>query len=101
MRCSMRRVILRKDIAMARVIPPILRLIAILLSVSLLDASWSTPAKTTDPPSLAGQLLVSSPSIADPHFDHTVILLVQHDQKARSVSQSICRWRNARWQVFL
>lgn len=77
----MRCVIPRKDIALARMMPPILCLIAILLSVALFDASWSTPAKTTDRTSLAGQLLVSSPSIADPHFDHTVIFLVQHDQK--------------------
>ena len=61
--------------------PPILRLIAILLSVALLDTSWSTPAKTTDRSLLAGQLLVSSPTIGDPPFDHTVILVVQHDQK--------------------
>jgi putative AlgH/UPF0301 family transcriptional regulator len=41
----------------------------------------STPAKTTDRSLLAGQLLVSSPTIGDPRFDHTVILVVQHDQK--------------------
>src|SRR5215472_7682853 len=81
MRCSVRCIILRKDIALARMMAPILRLIAILLSVALLDASWPSPAKTTDRTSLAGQLLISSPSISDPHFDHTVILLVQHDQK--------------------
>ena len=81
MRCYVRCVILRKDIALARTLRPILRLIAILLYVALFDASWSTPAKMTDRTSLAGQLLVSSPSIADPHFDHTVIFLVQHDQK--------------------
>ena len=74
--------ILRKVIALMRIKkPPILRLIAILLSVALLDASWSTPAKTTDRSLLAGQLLVSSPTIGDPRFDHTVILVVQHDQK--------------------
>jgi putative transcriptional regulator len=74
--------ILRKVIALMRIKkPPILRLLAILLSVALLDASWSTPAKTTDRSSLAGQLLVSSPTIGDPRFDHTVILVVQHDQK--------------------
>ena len=73
---------LRKVIALMRIKkPPILRLIAILLSVALLDASWSTPAKTTDRSLLAGQLLVSSPTIGDPRFDHTVILVVQHDQK--------------------
>jgi putative transcriptional regulator len=49
--------------------------------VALLAATWSTPAKTTDRTSHAGQLLVSSPTIGDAHFDHTVILLVQHDQK--------------------
>ena len=74
-------VILRKGIALARIKLPILSLIAILLPVALLDATWSTPAKTTDRTSHAGQLLVSSPTIGDPHFDHTVILLVQHDQK--------------------
>ena len=29
---------------------------------------------------LAGQLLIASPTIRDPHFDHAVILVVRHNQ---------------------
>ena len=31
-------------------------------------------------PSLAGQLLVATPEMRDPRFDHAVILVVRHDQ---------------------
>src|SRR5947209_1719040 len=31
------------------------------------------------PPSVAGQLLVASPSIGDPRFAHTVIVVARHD----------------------
>jgi len=31
--------------------------------------------------SLAGQLLIAAPAMADPRFDHTVILMVRHDSR--------------------
>ncbi len=35
---------------------------------------------TSDPGSLAGQLLIAAPTMSDPRFAHTVILMVRHDQ---------------------
>jgi putative transcriptional regulator len=37
-------------------------------------------ADSPDAPSLAGQLLIAAPTIGDPRFSHTVILMVRHDQ---------------------
>ena len=55
-----------------------LALAAILLPAALL--ARPVPAQTPDRVSLAGQLLIASPKIADPRFDRTVILMVQHDR---------------------
>jgi putative transcriptional regulator len=44
-------------------------------------AAWLAPV-ATDPPkvaSLTGQLLIAAPTIGDPRFAHTVILMVRHD----------------------
>ena len=38
------------------------------------------PADAADPGSLAGQLLIAAPTIGDPRFAHTVILVVRHDK---------------------
>jgi len=38
-------------------------------------------AQTPEHSSLAGQLLVASPTIGDPRFDRTVILMVEHTQQ--------------------
>jgi putative transcriptional regulator len=46
----------------------------------LLIAALPTAAQTPSSVSLAGQLLVASPSMGDPRFDHTVILMVRHDK---------------------
>jgi putative transcriptional regulator len=45
-------------------------------------ASAAQPAPEAPPPhaSLAGQLLVATPSIGDPRFHQAVILMVRHDQ---------------------
>lgn len=57
---------------------------ALLLSIVLLVAT-AAPRAATDPKAmphqdgLAGQLLVAEPSLDDPNFDHTVVLIVQHD----------------------
>jgi len=55
-------------------------LVAILLSATWLHAALPTPGEPPARGSLAGQLLIASPSMGDPRFDHTVILLVQHGQ---------------------
>jgi putative transcriptional regulator len=43
----------------------------------------AVPPTSTEPPahgSLAGQLLIASPDMRDPRFDHAVILMVRHDR---------------------
>jgi putative transcriptional regulator len=54
----------------------ILALIAIIVSATSLSVAAQTPAHN----SLAGKLLIASPTILDPHFDHAVILIVRHNQ---------------------
>ena len=39
------------------------------------------PPEHSDTTSLAGQLLIAAPTIGDPRFAHTVILMVRHDQE--------------------
>ncbi|MBN9510236.1 MAG: YqgE/AlgH family protein [Alphaproteobacteria bacterium] len=48
-----------------------------------LPPSDATPPPETNPPadSLTGQLLVASPHIPDPRFQHTVILLIAHGRE--------------------
>src|ERR1700730_8278701 len=58
----------------------ILTLAMILVPAKFLNAALPTPDETPARGSLAGQLLVASPSMGDPRFDHTVILVVQHNQ---------------------
>ncbi|MCC6777749.1 MAG: YqgE/AlgH family protein [Hyphomicrobiales bacterium] len=48
------------------------------LSLLLLIAPPPLPAQS--PSSLAGQLLIAAPSISDPRFAQTVILMVRHDR---------------------
>jgi len=57
---------------------PMLALAAFLASATLLAPP--SPAQTPERVSLAGQLLIASPTIADPRFERTVILMVQHDR---------------------
>ena len=40
----------------------------------------TAPAQTPNRASLAGQLLIAAPTIADPRFDRTVVLMVEHTQ---------------------
>jgi putative transcriptional regulator len=54
---------------------------AILLPAALLHAPLPAPAETSERASLAGQLLIASPSMADPRFYQAVVLIVRHDQK--------------------
>jgi putative transcriptional regulator len=54
----------------------------VLLMAPMLFTAASSKTEDTRPgASLAGQLLVATPEMADPRFQHTVILMVQHDQK--------------------
>ena len=55
-------------------------LAAMLAPALWLDAASPTAAQTPAPVSLAGQFLVATPSMGDPRFDRTVILMVAHDQ---------------------
>jgi len=54
---------------------PIATIIALLLTAAL---PATPPAQTPPHHSLAGQLLIASPTIGDPRFDRTVILMVEH-----------------------
>jgi putative transcriptional regulator len=52
---------------------------ALILQTAFLTAALPDPEEARDRPSLAGQLLVAAPSMADPRFERAVILIVQHD----------------------
>jgi putative transcriptional regulator len=54
---------------------------AILLPMMLLHAALPAPAQAPQRASLAGQLLIAAPAMADPRFYQAVILIVRHDQK--------------------
>jgi putative transcriptional regulator len=53
---------------------------AIVIPATSLNAARPCCAETPAHVSLVGQLLIASPTIRDPHFDHAVILVVRHDQ---------------------
>jgi putative transcriptional regulator len=59
----------------------------VLLMAPMLFTAASSKTEDTRPgdthpgASLAGQLLVATPEMGDPRFQHTVILVVQHDEK--------------------
>jgi putative transcriptional regulator len=55
---------------------PIPALVALIMVASPI-AAQQAPEKTV---SLAGQFLVATPSMGDPRFDHTVILIARHDK---------------------
>ena len=59
----------------------LLRTPCLLLGVVVLAGRLlaGAPASTAEPGSLAGQLLVATPDLHDPHFDHAVIYMVRHD----------------------
>jgi putative transcriptional regulator len=51
-------------------------------AAAILAAMLFAPAADApDIASLTGQLLIASPNIGDPHFAHTVILMVKHDKE--------------------
>ncbi len=61
-------------------------LLPVLLLAALLAPAWRAAAPTPLPEgapaeaSLQGQLLIAAPTIGDPRFTHTVILMVRHDR---------------------
>ena len=57
---------------------PLLALAAIVLPAALVHAALQNPAQAPGQASLAGQILIASPGMLDPRFDHTVILMVRH-----------------------
>jgi putative transcriptional regulator len=56
----------------------LLALAAILLPATLLHAALQNPAEPPGQASLAGRILIASPALRDPRFDHTVVLMVRH-----------------------
>jgi putative transcriptional regulator len=56
----------------------ILAAAAIFLSATILYAALPTAPDVSGPTSFAGQLLIASPDLRQPAFDHAVILLAQH-----------------------
>lgn len=58
----------------------ILVLTAIVVPQTFLNATQSCCSQISVDDSLAGQLLIASPTIQDPRFDHAVILVVRHNQ---------------------
>ena len=50
--------------------------------------------------SLAGQLLIASPTIRDPRFDHAVILVVRHNHDGAMGIVINMPTVNALWQIF-
>jgi len=48
---------------------------------ALAEAALEAPKDAPVPATLAGQLLVAAPSMGDPRFAHTVILMARHDKK--------------------
>jgi putative transcriptional regulator len=57
---------------------PLLALAAILLPATLVYAALQNPAEPPGQASLAGRILIASPGLRDPRFDHTVVLMVRH-----------------------
>jgi putative transcriptional regulator len=55
-------------------------IIAAILLPATLHAALPTPAEAPERSFLTGQLLVASPTMGDPRFLQTVILMVQHDR---------------------
>jgi len=56
----------------------LLALAAVVLPAALLHAALQDPAQEPGRASLAGQILIASPAMGDPRFDHTVVLMVRH-----------------------
>jgi len=60
---------------------PVRRTIAALALFAAAILCGAAPPDHSDTSSLAGQLLVAAPTIGDPRFAHTVILMIKHDNE--------------------
>jgi putative transcriptional regulator len=58
----------------------IFALAAMVVPVTLIAAVPPNPAETPGRVSLMGQLLVATPAMRDPRFEHSVILMLRHDR---------------------
>jgi putative transcriptional regulator len=56
----------------------LLALAAIVLPAALGQAALQNPSDAPGQASLAGQILIASPALRDPRFDHAVVLMVRH-----------------------
>src|SRR5256885_3469433 len=54
--------------------------VAAILLPATLYAALPTPAEAPEQQFLTGQLLIAAPTMGDPRFQHTVILMVRHDR---------------------
>jgi putative transcriptional regulator len=69
-------------IALAVLLLPGLLMVAVVMVPAVMGAVAPTATEVpggTAHPSLAGQLLIATPEMRDPRFDHAVILVVRHD----------------------
>ena len=58
----------------------ILALAAMVVPATLIAAVPSNPVETPGRVSLTGQVLVATPAMRDPRFEHTVILMLRHER---------------------
>lgn len=61
--------------------PAFRALSAVAACIAALIVLGAAPPDHADTNSLAGQLLIAAPTIGDPRFTHTVILMIRHDQE--------------------
>jgi putative transcriptional regulator len=55
-------------------------ILACVVPATLVEAALEAPPQVPAPPSLAGQLLIAAPSMGDPRFFQTVVLMARHDK---------------------
>ena len=57
-----------------------LMVVATIVPAALVVAALPTPTETPEGSFLVGQLLIASPAMGDPRFDHTVVFMVRHNK---------------------
>ncbi len=63
-----------------RALPALATLALPALLAGAVAPTMPEPTAPAAPPSLTGQLLIASPEMRDPRFDHAVVLVVKHDR---------------------
>ncbi len=61
-------------------LPRLILLLTAIVAPEILSATQPCCGQIPVDDSLAGQLLIASPTVRDPNFDHAVILVVRHNQ---------------------